>query len=78
MVRLKIAYLEFDFEAVCPTLDHDLLSHSQAHITYIIIYFIWIKKHIHDSAVINVYQSDYRTEVGLAKNCLKLQRKWCQ
>ena len=34
MVRLKIAYWEFDFEAVCPTLDHDLLS--QAHIyTYI-------------------------------------------
>ncbi len=29
MVRLKIAYWEFDFEAVCPTLDHDLLS--QAH-----------------------------------------------
>ena len=35
MVRLKIAYWEFDFEAVCPTLDHDLLS--QAHI-YIYIY----------------------------------------
>ena len=30
MVRLKIAYWEFDFKAVCPTLDHDLLS--QAHI----------------------------------------------
>ena len=30
MVRLKIAYWEFDFEAVCPTLDYDLLS--QAHI----------------------------------------------
>ena len=30
MVRLKIAYWEFDFEAVCPTLNHDLLS--QAHI----------------------------------------------
>ena len=30
MVRLKIAYWEFDFEAMCPTLDHDLLS--QAHI----------------------------------------------
>ena len=29
MVRLKIAYWEFDFEAVYPTLDHDLLS--QAH-----------------------------------------------
>ena len=29
MVRLKLAYWEFDFEAVCPTLDHDLLS--QAH-----------------------------------------------
>ena len=35
MLRLKIAYWEFDFEAVCPTLDHDLLS--QAHI-YIYIY----------------------------------------
>ena len=35
MVRLKIAYWEFDFEAMCPTLDHDLLS--QAHI-YIISY----------------------------------------
>ena len=35
MVRLKIAYWEFDFKAVCPTLDHDLLS--QAHI-YIYIY----------------------------------------
>ena len=34
MVRLKIAYWEFDFEAVCPTSDHDLLS--QAHIYYII------------------------------------------
>ena len=33
MVRLKIAYWEFDFEAVCPTLDHDLLS--QAHITIV-------------------------------------------
>ena len=32
MVRLKIAYWEFDFEAVCPTLDHDLLS--QAHISF--------------------------------------------
>ena len=32
MVRLKIAYWEFDSEAVCPTLDHDLLS--QAHIYY--------------------------------------------
>ena len=30
MVRLKIAYWEFDFEAVCPTLDHNLLS--KAHI----------------------------------------------
>ena len=30
MVRLKIAYWEFDFEAVCPTSDHNLLS--QAHI----------------------------------------------
>ena len=29
MVRLKTAYWEFDFEAVCPTLDHDFLS--QAH-----------------------------------------------
>ena len=29
MVRLKIAYWEFDFEAVCPTLDHDLLSQAQ-------------------------------------------------
>ena len=28
MVRLKIAYWEFDFEAVCPTLDHDLLSQA--------------------------------------------------
>ena len=34
MVRLKIAYWEYDFEAVCPTLDHDLLS--QAHI-YIVM-----------------------------------------
>ena len=31
MVRLKIAYWEFDFKAVCPTLDHDLLS--QAHMS---------------------------------------------
>ena len=30
MVRLKTAYWESDFEAVCPTLDHDLLT--QAHI----------------------------------------------
>ena len=37
MVRLKIAYWEFDFKAVCPTLDHDLLS--QAHI-YI---YMWNK-----------------------------------
>ena len=39
MVRLKIAYWEFDFEAVCPTLDHDLLS--QAHI-YICCFFLCI------------------------------------
>ena len=32
MVRLKTAYEEFDFEAVCPTLDHDLLS--QAHMYF--------------------------------------------
>ena len=32
MVRLKIAYWEFDFEAVCPTLDHDLLSQAHSHI----------------------------------------------
>ena len=38
MVRLKIAYWEFDFEAVCPTLDHDLLS--QAHI-YICV-CVWV------------------------------------
>ena len=31
MVRLKIAYWEFDFEAVCPTLDHDLLSQALIH-----------------------------------------------
>ncbi len=31
MVRLKIAYWEFDFEAVCPTLDHDLLSQAHIH-----------------------------------------------
>ena len=31
MVRLKIAYWEFDFEAVCPTLDHDLLSQAPVH-----------------------------------------------
>ena len=37
MVRLKIAYWEFDFEAVCPTLDHDLLS--QAHIVNGLIIF---------------------------------------
>ena len=30
MVRLKITYWEFDFEAMCPTLAHDILS--QAHI----------------------------------------------
>ena len=28
MVRLKIAYWEFDFEAMCPTLDQDLLSQA--------------------------------------------------
>ena len=38
MVRLKKAYWEFDFEAVCPTLDHDLLS--QAHIVYTQDHFI--------------------------------------
>ena len=32
MVRLKIAYWEFDFEAVCPTLDHDLLSQAHMHV----------------------------------------------
>ena len=31
MVRLKIAYWEFDFEVVCPTLDHDLLSQAHIH-----------------------------------------------
>ena len=34
MVRLKIAYWEFDFEAVCPTLDHDLLSQAHIYIIY--------------------------------------------
>ena len=38
MVRLKIAYWEFDFEAVCPILDHDLLS--QAHILLLEILFV--------------------------------------
>ena len=33
MVRLKTAYWEFDFEAVCPTLGHNLLS--LAHIVMI-------------------------------------------
>ena len=32
MVRLKIAYWQFDFEAVCPTLGHDLLSQAHIHI----------------------------------------------
>ena len=41
MVRLKTAYWEFDFEAVCPTLDHDLLS--QAHI-YISKWQNWMSK----------------------------------
>ena len=44
MVRLKIAYKEFDFEAVCPTLDHDLLS--QAHI-YIYVYIVSLFSHLH-------------------------------
>ena len=35
MVRLKIPYWEFDFEAVCPTFDHDLLS--QAHLCIITV-----------------------------------------
>ena len=34
MVRLKIAYWEFDFEAVCPTLDHDLLSQADIYIVF--------------------------------------------
>ncbi len=34
MVRLKTAYWEFDFEAVCPTLDHDLLSQAHIYIIY--------------------------------------------
>ena len=39
MVRLKIAYWEFDFEAVYPTLDHDLLSQAQISNTeYLLIY----------------------------------------
>ena len=37
MVRLKIAYWEFDSEAKCPTLDHDLLS--QARILSLFPYF---------------------------------------
>ena len=40
MVRLKIAYWEFDFEAVCPTLDHDLLS--QAHISLTLANTHWL------------------------------------
>ena len=36
MVRLKIAYWEFDFEAVCPTLDHNLLSQAHIYVYYII------------------------------------------
>ena len=35
MVRLKIAYWEFDFEAVCPTLDHDLLSQAHIYIEFV-------------------------------------------
>ena len=35
MVRLKIAYWEFDFEAVCPTLDHDLLSQAHIYILHV-------------------------------------------
>ena len=35
MVRLKIPYWEFDFEAVCPAFDHDLLS--QAHLCIITV-----------------------------------------
>ena len=40
MVRLKIAYWEFDFEAVCPTLDHNLLS--QAHISLTLANTHWL------------------------------------
>ena len=32
MVRPKIAYWEFDFEAMCPTLGHDLLSQARIYI----------------------------------------------
>ena len=41
MVRLKIAYWEFDFEAVCPTLDHNLLSQE----------YIYIHTHTHHKAL---------------------------
>ena len=44
MVRLKIAYWEFDFEAVCPTLDHDLLS--QAHMPIFVFFNIYFLMHI--------------------------------
>ena len=51
MVRLKIAYWEFDFEAVCPTLDHDLLS--QAHIHYKLFYMN-NKKKLPDSTLFTI------------------------
>ena len=38
MVRLKTAYWEFDFEAVCPTLDHNLLSQAHIYIQHTVVH----------------------------------------
>ena len=52
MVRLKIAYWEFDFEAVCPTLDHDLLSQALIHCIMTFIFISLLLPQCHADAVL--------------------------
>ena len=48
MVRLKIAYWEFDFKAVCPTLDHDLLSQAHIYIHSFIFNYVLFSAEVHN------------------------------
>ena len=69
MVRLKIAYWEFDFEAVCPTLDHDLLS--QAHITIIHsgkLDYIAVDTNTHEADKMRQQNTSYSTASSCVQN----------
>ena len=50
--KTENSLLEFDFEAVCPTLDHDLLSQAHIHMS------LW-QAHIHMSLCQKVLEEDH-------------------